>query len=179
MSDDDSTPPAGFRKIPGFPRYAIDENGTVLSICRYGGRDAPWSEAKRLRTYANTDGYLFVGLCRDGKVHWKRIHALVLSSFVCPRPAGMQTRHLDGDKKNNHVSNLQWGTGSQNYSDMVVHGTASRGEKCGASKLKSSDVLEIRQRYANGESLRVLANEFHVTKGSVWFIVTRRNWKHI
>ena len=33
MSDADSSVPDGFRQIPGFQRYAIDENGTILSVC--------------------------------------------------------------------------------------------------------------------------------------------------
>ncbi len=65
MSDSDSTVPAGFRVIPGYPRYAIDENGTVLSICLRGsnkGTVLPWSEARPTATYTNNHGYRIVVL---------------------------------------------------------------------------------------------------------------------
>ena len=50
MSNVDSTIPAGFRQISGFPRYAVNEDGTVLSICFRGGTKAvrPWSKACRI-----------------------------------------------------------------------------------------------------------------------------------
>ncbi len=49
MSNVDFIIPSGFRQIPGFPRYCISKDGTILSICGNGkGTAKPWSEARRL-----------------------------------------------------------------------------------------------------------------------------------
>lgn len=52
-----------------------------------------------------------------------KIHRLVANSFLGPRPAGLDTLHIDGDKTNNAVTNLRYGTRSENELDKVRHGT--------------------------------------------------------
>jgi hypothetical protein len=78
-----------------------------------------------LKPVIDRDGYSHVAISRQahGKTLWK-IHALVLTTFVGPRPEGMYGCHIDGDPSNNHVSNLYWGTPTQNVHDMIRHGRA-------------------------------------------------------
>ncbi len=54
------------------------------------------------------------------------IHALVLETFVGPRPPGMMPCHSDGDPANNRLDNLRWDTMSANMHDAVHHGTHGR-----------------------------------------------------
>lgn len=180
MLDADSSVPDGFRQIPGFPRYAVDENGTVLSVCGHvKERTKPWSEARRLTPTANRWGYLTVQLCHGGRIYLKRVHVLVLTTFVGPCPDGMQSRHLDGDKRNNRLSNLAWGTAFQNYQDMQLHGTNPHGERHGNAKLTEGAVRKIRERRGNGEILRVLAADFHVHFGTISKVARDESWKHV
>lgn len=186
MSASDSNPPAGFRLIPGFPRYAIDENGTVLSICGRGGvrgggvhKSLPWNNARRLKPVTASRGHHVVTLHQDKNVRRVFVHVLVLTGFVGPCPNGLQCRHLDGNPTNNRVSNLVWGTPYDNQHDRIRHGTAGIGEKHSGARLTNDDVLEIRRRRAAGQLLHVLADAFHVTKGNIWCIVKRHTWKHI
>lgn len=51
------------------------------------------------------------------------VHALVMETFVGPRPEGSEIRHLDGDRCNNRVDNLKYGTHSENMMDRERHGT--------------------------------------------------------
>jgi hypothetical protein len=53
----------------------------------------------------------------------KSIHQLVAGAFIGPRPVGYETRHMDGNPTNNVVSNLAYGTKSDNSMDAVRHGT--------------------------------------------------------
>lgn len=181
MSDSDSTVPAGFRVIPGYPRYAIDENGIVMSVCpRNGkGKDKPWQYAMRVKPGTDRDGYQTVCLCHDGHKRTVKIHSLVLTVFVGPCPDGMVCRHLDGIRTNNHVSNLAWGTPCENSQDMILHGTSNKGGRHGMVKLTDADVLDIRARAASGESQTAIAKDFLVTQSNVSLIVRRRKWKHI
>lgn len=58
------------------------------------------------------------------------VHALVLEAFVGPRPAPeMEARHLNGVPSDNRLSNLIWGTASENAFDRVRHGTHSNANK--------------------------------------------------
>jgi len=56
------------------------------------------------------NGYLTVVLHSNDNQLVKRrcVHLLVLESFRCPRPEGMTGSHVDGNKSNNHLSNLKW-----------------------------------------------------------------------
>lgn len=181
MSVADSMP-AGFRAIPGFPRYAINESGVVLSICGHGfgaGTNLPWADAKQIKPTTGTGGYQFVSLRHDGRTSRASVHALVITTFVGPCPLGMQCRHLDGNRTNNHVSNLAWGTPLENQHDRIRHGTNNKGSNVCTSKLTDNDVLEIRRRAANGESKVDIAKDFPVNPPNISHIVLRRSWKHI
>ncbi len=52
------------------------------------------------------------------------VHHLILEAFVGPRPDGMIGLHRDDDRTNNTVSNLRWGTYSDNRLDAFRNGTA-------------------------------------------------------
>ena len=182
MSDSDSTVPAGFRVIDGYPRYAINEHGDILSVCVRGGgwrKNLSWKDAKRMAIITDSYGYHRVSLIHNAKAKLVQIHVLVLTAFVSPRPNGMQCRHLDGCKSNNHVSNLAWGTPLENSADKILHGASNRGEKCYKAKLKAADVLEIRARAANGEKLAEIAKDFPVVPTGIFKIVRRETWKHV
>lgn len=110
-----------FAHIPGWPGYAVDSIGRVLSCkverCnRYGRWHYISQQATRL-------GRMRVSL-RDGRRRESRlVHQLVLEAFIGPRPEGMVTLHRDGDPKNNQLRNLRYGTQSENMRDAIRHGT--------------------------------------------------------
>ena len=111
-----------WRIIPGTDgNYLVSDHGQV------------WSRPRRntsggILTPTVTQGYLYVTLSVDGRTQTRRIHRLVLESFVGPAN-GLECRHLDGDKTNNRLDNLAWGTRSENALDRVRHGTHSTGSK--------------------------------------------------
>lgn len=72
---------------------------------------------------------LVVMLYLNGRNHARTIHALVMLTFVGPCPEGLEIRHLDGDATNNALSNLVYGTHSQNEYDKVRHGTHQNASK--------------------------------------------------
>lgn len=106
--------------------YEISNLGRVRSITRTvpsintGQRRF---QGKILRQGTNPrHGYRFVNLCRDRTQQSVRVARLVLETFVGPCPLGMEALHWDDDKSNNHLSNLRWGTRSQNMEDRVRNG---------------------------------------------------------
>ena len=70
-------------------------------------------------------GYLMVVLCKDGKVRCMKVHRLVASAFL-PNPLGLETvNHIDEDKTNNDVSNLEW----MSRTDNVAYSQPQRAER--------------------------------------------------
>lgn len=106
-----------WRLIPGYERYEVSNLGRVRSLYYNGGlRRVP----RVLRQNPNTGGYPCVQL---GQNCTKQVHALVALAFVGPRPPGQECRHKNGDKTDARLSNLHYGTRSQNIKDAVAHGT--------------------------------------------------------
>ena len=125
--------------------------------------------------------YLGVTLCDGMKVHKNRyIHHLVLEAHSGSRPKGLDGLHGDGNKCNNHIGNLHWGTKSENAPDKWGHGTMMFGSDHINSKLNEADVISIRKRYAaGGITQRKLGEEYGVHQVTIFDIVSGKTWNHI
>lgn len=130
----------------------------------------------------NRKGYLRVNLTppEGGKYKTFSVHRLVLELFVGLCPDGMEFRHLDGNKQNNRIGNLAWGTQEQNRDDIRRHhGSYQRGEDHSQRVLGEQDVLEIRRRCSAGETQRSVGEDYGIGDGHVSLIVHRKIWSHI
>jgi len=109
------------RPIPGFPDYSITEDGRVWSIPRKGKRrnkcGDKWLKPRKHK------GYMWVSITKQGKCYRRSVHQLLLETYVGPKPPDQECRHLDGNKANNRLDNLKWGTRKENVLDSVKHGT--------------------------------------------------------
>lgn len=104
--------------IPGYEGlYEVSDQGRVASVPRMG------TAGGLLRHVVRRDGYPTITLSRQGKMKTWMLHALVLMAHVGPRPDGLVACHNDGDPSNFLLTNLRWGTLSENNFDQVRHGT--------------------------------------------------------
>lgn len=176
MADAQSTP--DMRDVPGFPFYRVSADGKVWGCrARYTRKISDW---RPLSPHPDRKGYLVVSLRRDGRLRNHLVHRLVLQTFVGPRPAGTQCRHLDGDQTNNALSNLCWGTPLENAADARRHGTQPRGERVGSAKLTVDQVREIRRLHAEeGYGLKRLRRIFGVHRTNIRAILRRTAWAHV
>lgn len=172
MSSVNSTASVEYRPIPGFPGYRAGADGSVWSK----RRSVEWRE---LKAYKTGHGYLTMCLFSSGKRFRRDVHRIVLETFVGPRPAEQEARHIDGDRTNCALANLQWGSRKENWADRRVHGTDSIGKRHWKAKLCESHVRAIRQRAKNGEPHKTIAADFHVTRMCITNVVLRRTWRHI
>lgn len=133
-------------------------------------------KSKNLVKTRDKDGYVVHCFSVNAKRHNVFAHSIVLETFIGPRPLNHVSRHKDGIRHNNELSNLEYGTPADNSADMIKHNTQAKGENCARSKLTEKDVLAIR---ASNETHDTLAARFSVSQGNISQIKSRITWKHI
>lgn len=184
-----------WRAVPGYEGlYSVSSMGRVRSEAKVGwagvARSAPYPIAAFIMNPTPfASGYARVSLSRrDGPAKTMRIHRMVLLAFVGPAPQGQECLHNNGMRHDNRLSNLRWGTPSENARDAIRHGTnqiarISReyvhlrsGEQSGSAKLTEQDVRFIR---ASSEAGQRLAEKFGVNRNAILAVRKRTSWKHI
>jgi hypothetical protein len=167
--------------IPGFRgSYEASTHGRIRSLDRVivdrNGRQKRM-QGKVLSPGSGDYGRENVQL---GKGKGDRVHALVLLTFLHACPPGLQCAHQDGDASNNHLCNLSWKTPRGNTDDKFIHGTTSKGEAHGRSKLTSQQVADLRRKHHSGISSRLLAAEYNIHERHVRQISSgKKVWKHL
>ena len=142
-----------------FKGYEIWEDGTVIGK-RLG---------KPLAAGVGTNGYKAVHLQLDGKEKRMSVHRLVASLFI-PNPEDKPVvNHIDGDKTNNHVSNLEWCTHSENLNHAYESGIRKRGDNSEALKAHpQGERRKIAAMYKTGRySYEHLGRLFGIGAGTV------------
>jgi DNA-binding XRE family transcriptional regulator len=178
-----------WKPIPGFEGiYEASSFGQIKSLARnitFGkGSIKPLPEIILKQSLQKT-GYLRLWLfvVENGKSTGKQrpwsVHRLVLLTFVGPPPEGTETRHLDGNKTNNKLSNLMYGTKVENAADQVRHGKQRYGSQMHNAQLTEQQVVAIRQAYAKRDvTQHELAEKYGVSTSVIANITSGRLWKH-
>lgn len=122
------------------------------------------------------EGYLVFVLIADEKRVVRRAHQLVLEAFVGLRPEGTEGCHNNGTPSDNRLSNLRWDTPRNNYLDTIKHGTQTRGERHGCSKLTEDEVRFIRSSAIRRSEI---AKMFGVYVSTISKIRAKKTWGHI
>ena len=108
------------------PGYEVTQEGRVFSV----GTNWRGYGRRELVQDLNDGGYPSVRIVVNGQRKRYAVHKLVAHTHLGPQPApDYEVRHLDGNKMNNHISNLAWGTKKENADDRERHGRTSRGER--------------------------------------------------
>jgi hypothetical protein len=113
--------------IPGYEGfYEVSNFGNIRSLTRfvpYGRHQGMTYTGKDIKQFISGK-YLSVKLSRAGVTKTRYTHELVLLAFEGVKPemdVRCEIRHLDGDKLNNALSNLKYGTIKENYDDRKLH----------------------------------------------------------
>jgi hypothetical protein len=155
-----------------FPGYAVGVDGSVWSMRR--------PPPRRLRAFADPEGYLLVTLRASGRPKTVRVHRLVANAYLpAPAFAPAQVRHLNGNPSDNRAENLAWGTALQNAADRGRHGRTARGTRVPSAKLDSGSVAAILAELARGRSQDSIAREYGVSQSVVSDIKHGVLWREV
>ena len=164
----------------------------LITICKYPLKfnyyvtddGQVWSERshKFLSQSKDKDGYMKVVLCSTDlppkKVHRYSVHRLILENFYpVPDMDKLQVNHIDGDKTNNHLANLEWVTCEENIHHAIENGL--RAKVNGAAKLTPNQVKEIYVRGNHGERNVDLSKEYGVHPDIIGKIKNRKMWQEV
>lgn len=175
-----------WKKIPKLNNeYEVSNTGKIRSVdgfvVRSNGKPY-FRKSKQLKTYIPTNGYEQGAASVNKKLQNYKIHRLVAEAFI-PNPLNKEeVNHIDGNKLNNNVSNLEWCTRQENIAHSIENKlqTPFKGEEVGNSILKEADVLYIRQNYKPRILTRKsLAEMFGVKECTIKDVLSRRSWKHL
>lgn len=170
-----------WRTIPGYDdRYEVSDMGRARSWVRRGRNVARSVVPHILTQTRNTGGYLQIYIIRSGGASvCVNVYKLVLAAFVGPRCPGMVCRHLDGNRENNTLGNLAYGTQHDNQMDAIFNEVRTGGRRIKSHKLHPEQVSQIRIRFAAGETTRSLGKEFGVAASTICMAVSGVTWSYI
>ncbi len=144
--------------IDGYPGYRVSDSGTV------------WSDrsSKEKRSFPDKKGYMRVQVysATTSKPYTFKVHRLVAQHYI-PNPNDLpQINHLDGNKTNNHVSNLEWCTNEQNQAHALANGLAT------GRFIERQDIAPLLPKIAgaliDGYTIRQIAIRLNAGDGTIF-----------
>lgn len=158
------------RSLPRIVTYSVvDYRNGVTRMVSYP------VDGTVLRPAAQKSGHMYVNL---GRSVTRRVHRLVLTAFVGLCPEGMEGCHRNSDPSNNALSNLRWGTSTDNKADMVAADRHARGTRMPTAVLTeatAAQALALRGKMSQASISRLLG----VGRSTIQAVHDGRTWKHV
>lgn len=160
-----------FVSVKEFPDYLVNRLGQIKRL-----------DGKLLKTGRSEKGYVIVHIKgSDGNMHTVRVHRLVAMAFI-PNPNNYpEVNHIDGNKLNNTVSNLEWCTKQQNIAHARQTGLAplKYGFSNPYSILTKDQVDYIKKHYKARDKqfgCRALAKKFNVHHKTISDVINNKRY---
>lgn len=147
-------------------KYLVTEDGRVFS-----------EKTNRFLIGVNNNGYIQINI---GGSRREYLHRMIAECYIPNPNSYLVINHIDNNRSNNRVENLEWCTQKMNNDHMVNQDRNIKGSRNPQSKVTENDVIEIRHLYANKEMTQtMLAKKYNVCQSLISLIVTNKNWRHI
>lgn len=148
---------SNFVKINDFPNYMISRTGLIYNI-RF---------KKYMKATPNEEGYKYLNLSNNKNKKYFYVHRLVAEYFI-PKVEGKDlVNHIDSNRQNNHVDNLEWCTNSEN----MLHANRVKRERLRTlnnnDDTKTDNDIEVDTTYVGKSNLENIAGNNHGVKRSI------------
>lgn len=164
--------------------YQISSLGRIRSLdrfvtCRNGG--VKLFKGKIKNVSENRRRYKSICLSKNSKTKNFDIHRLLAIHFI-PNPGNKkEVNHIDGNRMNNDLSNLEWSTPSENalhaHKTGLISNTGRKNHKR-ARKLTDNQVIDIKKNYKRGMA-KILSQKYNVSKECIYSIWGGYSWGDI
>lgn len=152
-----------------YKNYIVTKEGSIIS--KYTG--------KQLYVHTNKKGYQFVRLYVHGVSKTHLVHRVIAEIYIPKQMGKNEVNHIDGNKANNAVWNLEWVTAQENVKHSVDTGLVKRGSDRTNSKLSDSQVIEMRKLRKKGMNYYALGKLFNISYQGAHKICSRQTYTHI
>lgn len=156
--------------------YMITDNGEVWSCLNK-------LFCKKLKPSIHKLGYRKVILYKNKTKRTFLIHRIVASEFIENLNNKNQVNHIDGNKTNNHFSNLEWVTALENTRHAINLGIFckyyNKNGKITKKFLTIKNVINIRKMIKNGLKQKIIAKKYNINQATVSKIKNKKRWDHV
>lgn len=155
----------GFREL-----YQISNLGRVRRI----------DNKKILKPLNLSNGYKGVRLYKNKKeATTKKIHRMVAEYFISNPLNLPQVNHIDGNKSNNKVNNLEWCSNEYNMNHAVMSNLIKKGEERNSSKCTEKSLLLLQNLIDYGFTIKQLSIIYLISKNAMKEIIRGNSYKHL
>lgn len=171
MHNQQERPVQPFKPFPLNPKYLVSSSGYVLSF----------KTGKPLKCTNHKGGYLRLGLVlSDGSDKSLLLHRVIAMTFISNPENKPEVNHIDGNKHNNRVDNLEWVTREENQKHAFLNKlNTNDGVKNSRCLLTEEDVVEIYNRLLLGDKVAIIARDYKVNTSTISNIKRKKNWKEL
>lgn len=153
--------------------YTINDRGEIFSDN---------SGQMKTRNRAGTEYQIINFMTIDGKKKTFRVHRLVMMAFNPQENSdSLEVNHIDGNKKNNHLSNLEWCTSRENQKHAYKIGLqkSQKGISKPIRRLSKEEVLQIHRYRKEGLSYKAIAEKVNTSTSNIAKIVKGKTWSSV
>lgn len=159
-------------QLKNYSKYVIKSNGEIYSL---------YKNITMNQVLQERIGYYRIQLkADDGTKNTLLVHRLVALAFI-PNPENKpEVNHIDGNKLNNDVSNLEWTTKHENMKHAhLLKLRDNNGTGNPRNLLTEKEVLDIYDKLLDGARVSDLATSYNVSRPTISDIKSKRNWQEL
>ena len=160
--------------------YNNKDYGNLYLVSNFGRIKNAKTNYIRKACCSEKNPYPYITFVINEKIITIKIHRAVAENFI-PNPDNLpQVNHIDGNKRNNCVNNLEWVTAKQNVIHAVINDLYKNGESSELSKLNKEQVEYIKENcilYNKEFGCTALAEKFNVDVSTISKIIHDVSWK--
>lgn len=151
-----------WKDIKGFEgTYQVSDQGNVRSLDRkmiYSNGKTHFYKGKMLKSYTEKSGYVGIKLFNHCSRKTTRIHRLVMETFVpVDDPTSLEVNHIDFNRANNTLSNLEWVTHAKNIQHSVLGGRFDEKHKNKSAADIDDYIVHLDQYQKQGRKIPIAA----------------------